>query len=259
MKINHLQNGFFTENFQKFFKSVKKCQKMPFFTHFFQYVLRRNSMTINAYEGVSKIVSKTPQKPVQYIGHFAKIAIFALFLTISQISFGQKFSGIPIDGNIKNFIESMKLKGYILENFDGRIATFKGKIDNENVRIYVFSSHQTKIVFKLNVFYEKKETFDELKTQMDRIKLVIETKYGASSNCVSNYKYPYEEGDGYELNALILNKLDYVCFWLDIKDNPNFNISLELTSFQKVLLTYENVANTDIAIKEKNKIDSETY
>jgi hypothetical protein len=109
------------------------------------------------------------------------------------------------------------------------------------------------------VFYEKKETFEELKTQMDRVKLVIETKYGASSNCVSNYKYPYEEGDGYELNALILNKLDYVCFWLDIKDNPNFNISLELTSFQKVLLTYENVANTDIAIKEKNKIDSETY
>jgi hypothetical protein len=251
--------------FEKSSKNSTLCKKRPFLGKKRQKTCKNeknskrkyrcNTMKINILQGHKFGWSKS----VHFFGQVAKTAIFALFLALSTNCYGQKFNGIYIGGTMQNFILEMKNKGYKLENYDGTFATFSGKIDYENVTIYVSNTPKTKIVSKLSVYYEKKQSWEQLVTQFNSIKSILETKYTATTDCFTKFKYPYEEGDGYELNALILNKVDYVCFWLDMPQHPNLSISLEISKFQKVLMSYENVANIDLAIKEKNQINNATY
>ena len=72
------------------------------------------------------------------------------------------------------------------------------------------------------------------------MKDVLTTKYGAPINCFEYFKSPYEEGDGYEEQAIKLSKAVFTCYWGDPSHAAgNASISLEITTKLNLRIEYE--------------------
>lgn len=73
----------------------------------------------------------------------------------------------------------------------------------------------------------------EAKTQdlYDELKEIITSKYGKSES-YRNFKTPYEDGDGYEMQAVKLGKADISSYWKFPSDRI---ISLNIESTEKII------------------------
>jgi hypothetical protein len=81
---------------------------------------------------------------------------------------------------------------------------------------------------KVSLMTDLIETWYDVKSDYNRICEAFETKYGKSFLDVKNFTSPYDEGDGYEMQALRLKKLEMVSYWKDAYENY-ISVSLEST------------------------------
>jgi hypothetical protein len=189
-----------------------------------------------------------------------KILVVAIALIASVVSFGQEFMGIKIEGKKDLLITQLKSKGFNLQPKKVSTQTYelmKGNVGGNNFEIMVCYTPITNLVWKLIVTTGTSETWSTLKSNYNKYKEVLIKKYGNPSSDYSFFSSPYDEGDGYEMTGVYAGKCNYASFF-DLPNNEG-SITLEITKWKEVDISYQNNANNEIRKKEKEQIDSKIF
>lgn len=147
------------------------------------------------------------------------------------------FIGIPIEGTISDFSAKLAAQNYRLLDNNENACFLSGNFAGCNdVTIAVVGTPRTNIVYRITVFFDKKDTFSSLNVQYDTLVKRYTDKYGKPNQTYNFFLDPYNKGDGYEMQALRQNKCRYISFF----EVPNGHISIEISKLQKVVINYED-------------------
>lgn len=178
-----------------------------------------------------------------------KFALLFAMMLMSTTFFAQEhldFRGVPIDGHVDNFIAKMKELGYALdENSDG-VAIMEGKFIGKDVNLFIVYTPKTNIVWKVGVFFDKATSWSSIKSDYREYKELYKTKYGEGKS-YEFFSKPYYEGDGYEMQAVRKEKCRYTTFF----ECTAGNITVEISSNERILISYEDAINVKLNRSEK--------
>jgi len=181
----------------------------------------------------------------------------AIVLLFSFSINAQTFDGVPISGDLTTTITKLKAKGYIFQkNMANGGAILKGKVATQNVDLYVYITPKTKQVCKFVVFFAEETSWYSLKSQYEKYLEILTEKYGEPSDKFAFFKSPYEEGDGYEMSAVTLEKAVFSSYWMN-KDNTT--IALSISKWKQVSIGYENDKNMELKNKEVKSMENNSF
>lgn len=152
--------------------------------------------------------------------------------------------GIPIDGEIRDFIEKVKDIGFTLTYAEGGtpflylnegIAILTGKFVNHICEIVVCATPLTKTVWNVVFLLPEDNNWISLKETFDKLKYMFISKYGSPSESIDRFIYPYDSDDYDKIVAIRNNMGTFLYLWrmengtilLHIKDTCNIKIAYE--------------------------------
>lgn len=182
------------------------------------------------------------------------ILILSMFISFSVNS--QSFDGVPISGDLPTAIARYKAKGYTFEKFIENGAILKGKIAQYPIELFVFVTPKTKRVYKVVGYLDEDISWVSLKSTYIRYREIITNKYGNPDGSYEDFTTPYYEGDGYELSAVGLEKVNYSAYWLN---NMSMNIGIEISKFKQVKISYENYELIKLKRSEQSQIENNSF
>ncbi len=194
---------------------------------------------------------------------FCFVVIIANFLgaqSVSPVTGIPHFMGIPIEGDAVLFINKLKAKGFKVINYDANVTTmsgvFLGTLTNS---IMIVHTPKSKQVWKVGVYMPEQNTWSSLKFEYQSLLSKLNNKYGEPATSFFSFMSPYEEGDGYELTAVQMEKSNIVAWWdLTFTDGtPSGLIMLEMTKWKQNSIIWENSVNTELKKKEQAELDAE--
>lgn len=175
----------------------------------------------------------------------------SLLSTISVVAQSDHltFKNIPIDGTIETFIKKMEENGfqqtYLAGDESG--AVMEGEFVNMKCEIFILASPKTKYVWKVLVKLPEETSWYSLKSDYFKYKKAYTEKYGKSTD-YEFFSKPYYEGDGYELQALRMDKCSYSAFF----NTDNGSLSVSIGKEGCIQLSYEDKENANKRSNEKN-------
>ena len=137
---------------------------------------------------------------------------FLLFVMLLYMpTFAQShlnFEGIPITGQVDNFVTKLNAKGYERTDETREFVYMKGTFMDKEVKLTVVYTPVTKTVWKVLVEFGVESSWSSLKESYFRYKDIYARKYGEplSVECFSG---EYYDGHGYELEALSYGECSY--------------------------------------------------
>ena len=158
-----------------------------------------------------------------------------------------EFKGIPINGTLSSFVQKMKSKGYKSIYSQDNAVIMVGEFIGKKANIGILASTKSKIVWKVAVNLDEEISWSSLKSEYFKIKESYIKKYGRPLRSFEKFYDPYYEGDGYELQALKMEKCTYITYF----DTPTGMISVGMDSSGCISIMYEDGINVKIASKEK--------
>lgn len=167
----------------------------------------------------------------------------------------QYFDGVKIEGAFNSVIEKYKTKGYRLVEKNNDYCQMSGNLNSENIELWLYCSPKSKIATKAVIFFTQKNTWRDLKGQYNIYKGIFTEKYG-EPKVYEYFSTPYEEGDGYEVQAIGLEKCTYMSFWLDYN---NTNMMVSISKYKQVQVSYENITAVEISKRESNELNSQKF
>jgi len=183
-----------------------------------------------------------------------KKIIFLLLITISVKSFSQSFNGVEISGNISAAVEKFKLKGFKLSKKEENIYIMSGVLFNEQIELFLFATPITRQYAKCVVYFPESSWYS-LKRDYTKFVNLFDEKYGYHTSQYEFFSDPYYEGDGYELNALMLDKCTYATFW----ELAKVSMSVSISKYKQVKLVYENTSIMNALQTERQKQQSRIF
>lgn len=181
-------------------------------------------------------------------------------LLVSISTYAQFFMGVKVAGTTTEFSNQLKLKGFQLSSEStASLTVMKGKLGGESVELLIVGSPKTHLTSKLVVVYPTQETWYSLLDNYQKVKKILTEKYGEPDKGYEFFESPYELGDGYELQAVKLEKCFYVKVWHETEKFPNQTLAVRISPSLHVSLIYENNENMALAEEEQKQIDNSTY
>ncbi len=180
-----------------------------------------------------------------------KILLSMIVLTACLCSLAQtsgehlSFLGRPIAGSAESFITFLQEKGFKKKGKYESSYSFWGKFANEIVELTLLASPRTKTVCKVIVYFPEKDSWKELREDYFKKKRLYKSKYMLDSD-YEFFSSPYEDGDGYEMRAVALDKCNYISFFSE----PGGHISVNICPDKKIKVTYEDDINIKVAQEE---------
>jgi hypothetical protein len=186
-----------------------------------------------------------------------KKLLFTLFFFVAiQVVNAQSFLGLPISGNVSTTIAAFKAKGFKFIKQDQYSVSMSGIVDYTPVELYIYNTPTSKQTCKFVVYFDEKNSWISLKGDYDRFVDKLTNKYGAPDKNIEEFITPYESGDGYELSAIQLEKAVFSSFWFaGGYERSNLSMSVSISKFKQLKLTYENDKLMDKLADEKAKLD----
>lgn len=177
------------------------------------------------------------------IGLLLTLFLLCTFSVVAQVDH-MKFMGIPITGTPIQMGEKLKAKGFIFkEKIGEHIREYSGTFAGSQVLVDVVST--SNIVWKVLVDYPEAGSFSRLETQYNDMVSQFTKKYGEPSDHFEFFSKPYYKGDGYELQALRLEKCTYATYW----ENEHGSICIEMSKSGHLWIGYEDKNG----VSEKNR------
>lgn len=173
------------------------------------------------------------------------LIIFLSHLTFLYSSDNIKFMGIDVNGDFDTFKKELIIKGFIYSNSYKSAHKFIGELANEIVELTVLASPITNVVCKVIVSFSKKSNWKSLKKDYFAKKFLYKSKYALDSE-YEFFSTPYEEGDGYEMRAVHLDKCNYLSVFLV----QGGGITLSISNSAQIKVAYENSENLKNAQSE---------
>lgn len=175
--------------------------------------------------------------------------LLTVFLTSLNV-FSQEhmmFNGIHIDGKVEELVHKLELKGYKLDTYLDGHAIMTGTFAGKSATLYILGTVRTKTAWKISVNFGESNSWYSLKGEYNDFKELYTKKYGRPESHYEFFSDPYYEGDGYELQALRLNK----CHYLTIYDLDTGSIAINLSSSESLTLSYEDKINRVLKTQEE--------
>lgn len=182
------------------------------------------------------------------------LTIVALFFVLSANA--QVFDGVSVSGDLPTAIANFKAKGYVFKKYLDNGAILNGKVGLQNAEVFIYVTPKSRIVYKFSIYLEEQTTWSNLKSDYDKYYTIFKSKYGASDSEFSFFSSPYEEGDGYELQAVQLEKATFSAYWLNREKS---SMTVSISKWKQVKLVYENDSNTDLKEKELGIIENNIF
>ena len=156
--------------------------------------------------------------------------------------------GVEIAGDYSSFKDSLESKGFVYTTSFETMYKFYGRFVNEIVKLEVLATPRTNKVCKVIVYFPEKETWSDMKKDYFDKKRLYSEKYPIDRD-YEFFSFPYEDGDGYEMRAVALDKCKFISFFLAIGGH----ITLEINKSSQVKVVYEDRVNIKTAQKELNQ------
>jgi len=185
----------------------------------------------------------------------SSLLLLASFTVIAQTKPAPEFMGVKIDSTMDYCIKQFLGKGFTLVKKDANITSMTGKLGADEIELYIIASLASKKVWKTAIYFPKYTDWASLKSKFTGLKDIMDNKYGTPKNDYHFFASPYEEGDGYEMTAVAVEKCDYFVAWQS--EENNYTISLDISKFKQPRVSYENSANAEQNRKEKDKATSD--
>lgn len=176
------------------------------------------------------------------------VTILALFVTISVNA--QEFMGIAVGGTTQECINKFIAKGLritVTEGAPKTVTSFVGKLNGEEIELNIVSTPISKKVWKFSVYFPKRASWSLLKIEYGNLRSSLISKYGQPNQTFASFTDPYYEGDGYELQAVRLEKCTYATFWSDIY--------IQISEYLQVNVVYQNNVNSELNSRERDQIN----
>lgn len=183
-----------------------------------------------------------------------------IIILFALTGYSQSYNGIELGKNITYTKKVIVNKGYKYHSVvtDNSITYYK-YINGKKTYITLVYTPYTNLVWKILVTVDYASSWMDAKNKYLKYFYILNNKYGEQINENIKFESPYYEGDGYEIQALYLDKAEIYTIYKDQNDNL---IMLELDSFNKntveILIHYENNIASEInkqeLIKKNNKI-----
>lgn len=186
-----------------------------------------------------------------------KITLTIFTLLIWAASYCQTFYGVAISGTIKSVSDSFKTRGFKPMDFkieDGMIM--KGQLMGKEVELYIFCTPKSKQVFKVAAYFEKIDSWYTIKSDYNSLLNILTEKYGKPDSKYSSFYKPYYEGDGYEMQAVSVEKASFSAYWFG---KENTNISISISKFKMINIGYENAIMIEVNDKEKKELANKVF
>ena len=185
-----------------------------------------------------------------------KTIIAIAIMLFSSLTFAQSFNGVAISGSMQTAVNAFKAKGFVVTDNLQNITVMKGKIQSQTVELYIKVTPKTKQVYAFSMYFPKQISWSGITSEYERLKNILIEKYDQPRNEYDFFSTPYFLGDGYELQALRLEKCTYASYWFD-KDN--MNVSIEMSKYEQVNLAYENVKNVELKSREQGQVNKTIF
>jgi hypothetical protein len=153
------------------------------------------------------------------------------------------FKGIEINGSVEAFANILQSQGFshVTTSDQNSIVlqgTYAGMNNCNLIICYGQYIHQVR---KIAIFSEEYKSWYPLHSKYTEMKNLFSQKYGTPES-YEFFSSPYEEGDGYEMTALSVEKATFSSyFWL-----PLGCISISITVSGGILISYEDKLNTEM-------------
>lgn len=177
-----------------------------------------------------------------------------LIVALTQAQEHMTFKDISMDCNLTTFVSKLKAKGYTTTLIQEDAAVLSGSFaGKDDCTIVVLCTSVSKLVWKVGVIFPKRTSWSSLKSEYNSFKESYTQKYG-SPKSYEFFSDPYYEGDGYELQAIGLDKCTYASFF----STPLGGIILKIDSDKCVSVSYEDEINVKIKrSEEENAISND--
>lgn len=160
------------------------------------------------------------------------------------------FKDIPIDGNVKDFADKLSKKGFTqIEGLEDDIIRMEGKFADFNAEVWLVATPKTKTIWKVVVTTKKYTSWSSIKADFEEYKEIYTKKYGKPANDYHFFSRPYYEGDGYEMQALKLEK----CTYATVFKIPEGGIMIKMTKWGDISFSYEDNVNVKIKNSESEQ------
>ena len=189
-----------------------------------------------------------------------KFCCLIIVLTFVAYSFAQEeehltFKNIPISGSISSFISKMKEAGFTLVEQIDDGAIMKGSfVGYSDCSVFVFCSSSSKTVWKVVAQLPSQSSWSSVKSRYRDFKEKYTTKYGEPFKNFEFFTDSYYEGDGYELQAMKLEKGYYSTYWKTERGFIVVSIDASSNSNGWVRLAYEDKEGVEIKRNELSAI-----
>ena len=167
------------------------------------------------------------------------------------------FKGIPVMGTVNDFCNKLSSSGFNMVKMynDGAMAAMNGDFADRPSTLYIIGTKKSHFVQGIIVDFDR--VYNKWQTIKNDYKTIIEqyiVKYGNPYSVDESFDYPYEEGDGYEMLALKLNKCNYRTTFKLTKGN----IVISLREDATIAILYSDTENATLGDYENNsKIQSD--
>ena len=158
-----------------------------------------------------------------------------------------EFKGIPLDGPLNKFVSQLEKAGYTVTDRTDDVVMMSGQFTGKNATIIVVGSKKSKTVWKVKVLQPKESSWYDIKSNYKKYKESYTKKYGSPSHNYEFFSRPYYEGDGYELQALRLDK----CTYFTSYDVAGGVIYISMETEERLSISYEDSTNVKISRTEK--------
>lgn len=198
---------------------------------------------------VTLIIKTTKNKKMKHL-------FIALAILFSTATFGQTFDGVPISGDLPTAISKYKAKGYTLVNTFEQGVKLKGRVASRSIELFIFVTPKTRKIFKMVAYLPEETSWTSLRQTYYDLLSPLQNKYGEPDDSEAKFITPYYLGDGYELQAVELEKIDYHAYWFR---RDNLTVGVEISKYKQVKLTYENNIMIELKNKEQTEIENNSF
>lgn len=202
------------------------------------------------------MVRRKPKYLPYKLEKFMKKILVLIALLLSVNTYSQVFDGVPVSGDLATAITKFKAKGYTLKKYIDNGAIVNGKVGLRNVEVFIMTTPKSKKIYKFAIYFEERATWYSLKEDYDKYYTIFKEKYGEPDSEFSFFSSPYEDGDGYEMTAVRLEKATFASYWLK---RSNTTIAVSISKWRQVEVVYENDTNMAIKQSELSKMENNSF
>lgn len=157
------------------------------------------------------------------------------------------FKGVPIDGTLSEYVEKMKLNGFVLVATEPGATTLQGDFASyKKCQISVVTMQQKDLVSKIRVMFPVQRDWATLYENYSNVKDMLTQKYGAPTIVIEEFR---NDSDVKDDRLKFINVSSGQCNYTTVFKTPSGEICLYLdhTEFKCFVgLTYTDKINGEI-------------